>query len=94
MTYYWTVLVVLVALFAVGGIIAIVFGYRMMKGVDRARFNRRTQYGTEAFPDYDTAHRTEVSERMRLTSGRLVFLAGIGSLILGPFISLMIISTM
>lgn len=94
MTFYWVMLVVLVALFGGGGVLAIVFGYRMMKGVDRARFNRRNQYGTESFKDYDTAHRTELSENMRLVGGRLIFFAGIGSLMLSPFISLMIIATM
>src|SRR5690606_12185348 len=41
MGYYWTVFILLIALFGGGGLIAIVQGYRMLKGVDRARFNRR-----------------------------------------------------
>ncbi|MEO3432054.1 hypothetical protein [Inquilinus sp. CAU 1745] len=94
MTYYWTVFIVLIALFAGGGILAIVLGYRMMKGVDRARFGRRNQYGAETFEDYDTAHSTQLAENTRMVVGRLMLLAGIGSTFLSPFISLMIISTM
>ncbi|MCB2050170.1 MAG: hypothetical protein KDE63_01955 [Novosphingobium sp.] len=94
MGYYWTVFILLIALFGGGGVIAIVQGYRMLKGVDRARFNRRNQFGAETFKDYDTAHRVELSENMRGVVGRLVFLAGIGSALLSPGIALFIISTM
>lgn len=94
MTYYWTVLIVLVALFAGGGILVLVLGYRMMKNVDRAQFSRRNQYGAETFEDYDTAHSIQMSENTRMVIGRLMLLAGIGLVLLGPFISLLIISTM
>jgi uncharacterized membrane protein len=94
MTYYLTVLVVLVALFVGGGILVLLLGYRMMKTVDRARFGRRNQYGAETFGDYDTAHRVQMAENTRRVIGRLMFLAGIGLVLLGPFISLLVISTM
>lgn len=94
MAYYWTLLIVLVGLFAGGGILVLVLGYRMMKNVDRARFGRRNQYGAETFEDYDTAHSIQMSENTRMVIGRLMLLAGTGSVLLGPFISLFIISTM
>lgn len=94
MTYYWTVLIVLVALFVGAGILAFLLGYRMMKSVDRARFGRRNQYGVETFEDYDSAHGTQMSENTRMVIGRLMLLAGIGLVLLGPFISLLIVSTM
>jgi hypothetical protein len=94
MTYYWTVLIVLVALFVGGGILVLLRGYRMMKAVDRARFDRRNQYGVETFEDYDTAHSIQMAENRRMVIGRLMLGAGIGSMLLGPFISLLIISTM
>lgn len=94
MTYYWTILIVLVALFIGGGVVVLLHGYRMMKNVNRARFSRRNQYGAEAFEDYDTAHRTQLSENTRMVVGRLMLLGGIGLVVLGPFISLLIVSTM
>lgn len=94
MTYYWTVLIALVALFAGGGILVLLLGYRMMKTVDRARFGRRNQYGAETFEDYDTAHSIQLSENTRMLIGRLMLLAGIGLVLLSPFISLLVIATM
>lgn len=94
MAYYWTILIVLIALFVGGGILVLFLGYRMMKSVDRSRVTRRNQYGAEVFDSYDTAHHTQISENMRMVIGRLMLLAGIGSAVLGPFISLIIISTM
>jgi hypothetical protein len=94
MTYYWTVLIVLVALFVGGGTLAFLLGYRMMKNVDRARFGRRNQYGAETVEGYDTAHSIQMSENTRMVIGRLMLLAGIGLVLLGPFISLFVVSTM